>query len=514
MVLTNNYYFSSFFWNTIQKILAAIVGFVTVPLLLNYFGKEQYGVLSLATACNGYMHLLDLGMDVGAVRYFSLWRKQGNIDKINRVARTNITFYGIIAIINALFLLILAFYGESLFSLSHNQYLQFRLCLVILASFSIISWGATTFSQLLISDMQIGFIAKVQSVITILKLGLIWLALRLYLDLVTYFLFLTLIISSAIFPYIKNCLKCNLIGSVKPAIYWKDFKNVIMFSLSIFALSLFQMTATQTRPIILGIFADSGAIVNTEYRIIEVIPQFIIMIAGSFASIFLPKTTELYSKCNQTEINIFAYRWTTLTTIIGNILCFPFIIGAKEVLAAYVGSEYLYLYLWLMVWVFTTLLQTYSSPTYSLILASGNTKIIVYTSAVACIISVVVNILLAKSYGVGSAIIGYSMYIVLNMIGYYFFYYNRILGLSKMKVFRAFIKPTLCATVSLLSIQLLLEFFKPLDSFYIGNNRLIYLIFFTIKTVLWLFIYALLILATKVIVIKNKSIHTQFDSTI
>ena len=80
--LKKNYYFSSFFWSTLQKILTAIVGFVSVPLLLKYYGSENYGILSLAMACNGYMHLLDLGMNVGAVRYFSLWWSQNNTEKI------------------------------------------------------------------------------------------------------------------------------------------------------------------------------------------------------------------------------------------------------------------------------------------------------------------------------------------------------------------------------------------------------------------------------------------------
>ena len=121
MSLKNNYYVSSFFWSTLSKILTAIVGFISVPLLLGCYGKAEYGILSIATACNGYMHLLDLGMNVGAVKFFSQWKAEGNIDKIYRVARTNITFYGIIAIINIMGLLLLAFFGRSCFSITDLQ---------------------------------------------------------------------------------------------------------------------------------------------------------------------------------------------------------------------------------------------------------------------------------------------------------------------------------------------------------------------------------------------------------
>lgn len=88
-----NYYLSSFFWSTFSKILNAIFGFIAVPLLLGLYGKADYGILSIATACNSYMHLLDLGMNIGTVKFFSQWKTTGQFNKIFNVSRTNITFY-------------------------------------------------------------------------------------------------------------------------------------------------------------------------------------------------------------------------------------------------------------------------------------------------------------------------------------------------------------------------------------------------------------------------------------
>ena len=81
-VVGNNYYVSSFFWSTSAKVLNAILGFISIPLLLGYYGKADYGILSIATACNAYMHVLDLGMNTGAVKFFSQWRAEGK-DKLN-----------------------------------------------------------------------------------------------------------------------------------------------------------------------------------------------------------------------------------------------------------------------------------------------------------------------------------------------------------------------------------------------------------------------------------------------
>ena len=344
-MLKNNYYFSSFFWSTLQKILNAVLGFISVPLLLGYYGKAEYGILAIATACNGYMHLLDLGMNTGAIKFFSQWKAEGRQDIIYRVARTNITFYLIIACVNILGLIALAIWGESIFSVTHEQFLQLRMCLYIIAIFSVFSWGTTTFNQLLIADKQMAYTMQVQCVQTILKTLLIFVVLWANLSLTVYFFWLTAILALLLVPYAIKCRRDNLIDSLKPATYWKDFKIVLAFSLSIFALSLFQMTATQSRPIVLSIFSKNGAETVSEFRIIEVIPTFIIMICGTLSSVFLPKTSEMVVSGNRAEINRFAYRGTVLTSILATILCLPFILGSKEILVAYMGAGYAYRYI-------------------------------------------------------------------------------------------------------------------------------------------------------------------------
>lgn len=505
----NNYYFSSFFWNTFQKVLAAIVGFVSVPLLLGFYGKEQYGILSLATACNSYMHLLDLGMNVGAVRYFSLWRSQGKNDRINRVARTNITFYGFIAIINALLLMGVAWLGESLFAVSHVQFMQLQTCLAIIASFSLLSWGATTFNQLLVADKQIAYTAQVQSALTLLKLLLIWCALKFQISLSLYFVIFTAIVSFAVVPYIYRCLKSKLIDSIKPALYWKDFNIVLTFSLSIFALSLFQMTAIQTRPIILGVFASDGATVNAEYRIIEVIPQFITMIAGTLSSIFLPKTAELIASCDFHAISSFAYRWTIIATVITNMLCFPFILGTEEVISAYVGHEYSYLSTWMISWIVCTMINMHNSPSYSLVMALGKTKVLVYVCGFSAVFSILANALLAKILGVGSAVVAYYIYVIFVLSVYYVYYYKKYFCIRGQKLLSTFLLPTLCGVLAMLIVMGInnLVNFNILDQ----STRMYCLFEFVWKAVLWFFVYVGLIRILGIVKLQDGKIITFYE---
>lgn len=498
--MNNNYYISSFAWSTVAKLLNAIWGFISVPLLLGYYGKAEYGLLSIATACNGYMHLLDLGMNTGAVKFYSQWKVEGKIDKIFNVARTNITFYLLIAVVNIILLLLVAFYGENLFSVTHEQFLQLRMCLFVIAMFCVLSWITTVFNQLLIADKQMAFTMQVQCVQAVLKTFAVVLVFIADLTLTTYFFYVTAFVALAIVPYAYKCKKDGLIDSFKPSWRWDDFKVVMVFSLSIFALSLFQMTATQSRPILLSMFAVNGATAVADFKIIEVVPQLIIMIGGTFSGIFLPKTSEMVARKDEKAMHDFAYKWTTYTTVVVAIMCFPFILCAREVLSAYVGSEYSYLSKWLIVWCVTVLIQMHTTPGNALVLAQGKTKLLVKVTAMACIISMVLNVFLCRCIDVGSAVIAYFVYVLI-MIGlYYISFYKKLLHLRRLKLFKCFLGPTILAIIVYVLIC-----FIPIDLSMFGhmNERLIYILICFIKTVLWCIPYLLLLSIFKIINLKH-----------
>lgn len=498
--MKSNYYINSFFWSTLAKVLNAILGFISIPLLLGLYGKAEYGILSIATACNGYMHLLDLGMNTGAIKFFSQWIAEGKMDVIDKVARTNISFYLLIGCINIVGLITLALWGENLFSITHLQFLQLRTCLFIIALFSVFSWITTVFNQLLVSNKQIAFTMQMQCLQTVLKMLLIFVVLWFNLSLSIYFFFLTFILASLLIPYAYKSYRSNLISSFFPANYWLDFKIVITFSLSIFALSLFQMTATQSRPILLSMFAPNAASVVAEFRIIEVIPMFIIMVGLTFSSIFLPKASELVTRKVHMEIENFAYRWTRLTSILANILCIPFVLSSKDILAAYVGDEYSSLSVWLSIWCITALIQIHTTPGNSLILACGKTKLLVLTSAVACLISMLINIAFCKYIGVGSAVIGYFVYVLIVISMNYIAYYRKILCLNNLKIALSFIIPTIIGFIVLCIIYIF-----PLEKLRVEifSVRINLIVFCLTKALIWLSVYVGALVAFKQIEIKE-----------
>ena len=450
---SKRYYVGSFFWGTIAKILDAGLKFITIPLLLAYFGDINYGLLTLAIATNAYMRILNMGMNTGAVKFFSQWISSGKTTLIDRVARTNLTFFILIGILNSIILLVLAFWGQSVFSISIEQFNDFRKLLFILATVSIFNWMSMVFFQLLVADEKIAYTQQVLSAKAILNLLLVLITIQFQFTLLQYFLGLSILNVSIIIPYSYVVLKQKLVKKIRPAFYWNDFKEIISYSLAIFAISLFQFTATQSRPIVLGIFSNEGPAILSDYRIIEVFPLFIISIGTMLISILLPKSSKAIQEKNTIKINNIAYTGTKYSSILVACLCFPVILNAENLLRVYVGGEYANLANWLIMWCFTVVLYLHNSPVSSLVLATGKTRTLVYSSAISSIISIAINAILTDYFGVGSAVIGYLTYIIIQMSFYYLYFNRKVLKLRSYEVFKSFIIPSILGTIAYFAIQ-------------------------------------------------------------
>ncbi len=489
------YYFGSFVWNVVSKVLDAGLKFFTIPLLLVYFGRVEYGIITLAISTNAYMQLLNMGINVGAVKFFSQWIESKKFSLLNRVVRTNLTVYTGIGIINAVILLSLAFWGRGVFNITDSQFLTLRSLLYIMAAFSVASWVTLVFNQLLIANEQIGFTQKMLSIRSLLNLGLVLFTVNLSWTIQTYFLLFTIVNVFVLIPYLTTCLRKGLITSIIPAFYWRDFNVVFKYSVAILAMSIFQFTASQSRPLVLGMFSLDGISVLSDYRILEVFPMFAISIGGALISILLPKMAKIVEANDIQQLRSVAYNGTKYTSILAIALTMPIVINAKSLLAIYVGLEYTHLYQWLIIWMVTIVLLLHNSPVSSIVLATGKTRMLVVSSAISCVISLLANIILCKYFAVGSAVIAYLIYIVIQISFYYFYFNSKILDLNSFKVFKSFIVPTL---LSIIPVTLL--YFTHLENMLIVDNvKLNSILVMMLETGIFFLIYTLLLQFFKVV---------------
>ena len=487
MKINNNYYLDSFFWSTTATLLRSVVNFISIPLLLNYLGIDNYGILTLALSTNAYIAMMDIGGNTGPVKFFSEWFSQKDYGRISKVAGTSITFYLLFGILNAAILVFMAFFGESWFKLTPAEFQEYRVSLFIIAFFAVFNWCSHVFSQLITAIEKIAFIRKIEILVSLLCFVVILLTIKLSLSLNTYFFLYTLVQSLIIIPYYlcltsrKNDFKLSL----WPQTHWKDFGVVLKYSIAIFSMGVFQALAAKSRPIVLGIFADNASVVLGEYRIIEVFPAFLISICGALIMIFLPKSSKYVLQNDRAAIEKLAYDGSKITSIFSCLLCLPIMINASEILTVYVGHEYAHLAIWMILWCFTLLLNLYNSPISSLILATGKTRMLVYSSAIASVVSIIINSFLCKTLGVGAAVIGYLVYIIIQQLFYFLYFDNKVMGLDSLRVLKAFGLPLIIGLLISIIIQYSFSYIFDYTTF----SRLGIISFGIIKGILWLIVY-------------------------
>ncbi|MGK6353114.1 lipopolysaccharide biosynthesis protein [Parapedobacter sp. DT-150] len=444
--------FSGSLWGILAKILDALAKFVTIPLLVGFYGKADYGLIALAFSLNAYLRLMDLGFNVGAVRYFSMWTAAGEWEKIGKVSRSSIVFYGAIGIANAVLFLIMSAYGEQLFNLTDTQVPLYRQIMYILSFSTVVNWLSSVAVQLLSAKDELGYVNRITVISSVLNFAVALLAIQLEWTLITYFIWYTLSTLAPIPFYVARLGVFPMSRSTLLAPRWHGsaFREILTYSLAIFVMGLFQLTANNLRPLLLGKFAD-GTAVLTDYRIIQTIAMLIVAFGGVFMQVLLPSAAKAYAEGNQERIERMVFEATKYISIFLGFMVFVLILNADDILLLYMGKAYAHLSLWLSLWLLTVLLSMHNTPVASLVLSTGKTRFLVYSSAIACIVSLPITVIFADTLQVGAAVVGYLVYMVLQIGFFYVYYIPRVLKLNGFRLFtRAFLPATAGGALALL----------------------------------------------------------------
>lgn len=440
--LSGSYYFKAFSWGFAAKILDAACKVLTVPALLATFGKEDYALIALAMSVNAYLNLLDMGLNTGVVKFFAEWLSQGRKDLVDSVFRSSLLFFVVVGGLNALILVVASLFAQDLFSVTPEQGESLSNLLKIVACFAIWNWMGSALNQILVGSERVFVVHRIDVARSLGSLGLVYFVLFQRTSLETYFLLYSAWNALAILPMVLYIRANRLVGSLRPGWFWPEFRVVFRYSLGVVALGLFQMTASYSRPILLGIYSSEGIGIVSQYRVMETVTAVVISVGAIFSSIFLPKASKVVANSTDEQVSDFICRTTKITSVVVALLTIPLILNAERILEVYVGPEFAPLHPWLALWLLTILTYLHSSPASSVLLSKGRTGALVATTALSCAISIALNILLCPSLGVGSAVIGFAAYIAMQMSWYYLYFYRRLIQVDAKAILGSFLGPT------------------------------------------------------------------------
>lgn len=469
---------SGVIWSTLVNIVNAIYGFISVPILINYFGKSEYGLIGLAMSVNVYMNLMDLGFNSTNVRFFSTWLTQHNKERLVKGFQTSLAFYGFVGLINAIVLLVVSIFSQSMFNVTAEQDVILKNLLYILAVSAFCSWFSSCFDQLIKATENIAWIQRRTLVTKILMIAVLVATIVLHFSIECYFI-LTLLAQFSIVPLSISKIRKDIpFVSFLPKWDMGAFKEMLPYCMNIFSFSLFQFSFYNLRPVFLGMQGNIESV--ADYRILNGIISIVTLLGGAFTGILLPSTSKIVASDNKEAYYRVAYDGTKYISVLCCFCCFGMMSVAPEVLTLYVGKSYLYLIPWFNLWLICTLC-THNQAISSLILAGDDIRAISYSSIVASVAGLIAAWFLIPYYNIGGVCIAYLIYGMIQMVFYYFYYWPRKMQISSTRVFSySFFPYCLAGVIVYFAVFRIPSFLGTLPMFFIKGVA--FLILFTILT--------------------------------
>lgn len=426
-------------WTFIHDLVRIIIGFVSVPLSLNYFGKETYGLIAMASSINVYLSLLDLGMSNTNVRFFSEFIANGDKDKEQRLISFTTLFYLVIGLVNSVALFICAFFVQDIFKVTPEQAYTLRNLVFILALNATFSWVSACLDQYLTAHELIDWIKKRSVILRLVSFCALLMAIWLKWGIEIYF-FLSIFSITMILPLSVYKAKSVSQGLKLSPRYDKEMcRTVLPYALTVFSFSIFYFLAYNSRSLLLGNMC--GPEIVAEFTIVITILSVVSMVTSGFTTVFLPMVTKMRVKNEQGSLFKATNSGTKLLNIMLSLVVFVLALDVKEVISIYVGGGYEHLAKW-VVFALLTLLLMHRNVMTALVYTERKLTIVSVMGFVAMSVAFVLYFIFIPKYGLGGVFIGWLGHEIVHTLFYYLYFIPAKLNINTTIVFVKSVLPT------------------------------------------------------------------------
>ena len=181
--------------------------------------------------------------------------------------------------------------------------------------------------------------------------------------------------------------------------------------------------------------------------------------------VILPSASKVVALGDKEAQDRIAYDGTKYITITLCFCCFGMMSVSKEMLQLYVGSDYLYLSVWLDLWLLTTLVA-HNQAISSLILSGSDIRAITYCTIASSLIGLLSCWFLIPLFEVGGTVIAYGIYGLIQILFYYLYYWPKKMHINSGRVFRYSFVPSVATAI----IAMLLARFGLKQIIWTDNN--------------------------------------------
>lgn len=277
-------------------VLHAILGFIYVPILLHYIGKNEYGLYQLIGSLIAYFSIMDFGLTAAVTRFYTKYKTlKDNVGMENILA---ISLYGYIAVT----LLCLVVGGvcylnlDWIFgtSMTAGELTEARQMFLLLLFNIAVSLSTMIFRAVINAHERFLFLKGLETVQLVMQPILVILILQKYpvaMSVAVAQTFLNVVLILARMYYCFGRLHITIKFH-----YWNHelFADFRRLALSVFAVSLIDQVFFKTNQIILGIVQGTGAV--AVYSIASLIYMNYMALSTAISGVYLPHITAMVAQ--------------------------------------------------------------------------------------------------------------------------------------------------------------------------------------------------------------------------
>ncbi len=280
----------------INIFLQVIIGFLYVPILLYYIGKNEYGLYQLMGSLIAYFSVMDFGLSAAVIRFYTKYKTVGDKVGMENILAISMRGYGLVMGLSLLlggvcYVFLGEAFGESMTAAEVAEAKDIFLLLLLNI---VITLGTMVFRSVINAHEKFLFLKGMETVQLILQPVLVVLLLTQAPSAFSVALVqtvLNLALSLARMYYCFRVLHVRIRYHYWDRALFVDFRHL---ALSVFAVTVIDQIFWKTNQIILGIISGTAAV--AVYSIASLIYMNYMALSVAISGVYLPHVTEMVAR--------------------------------------------------------------------------------------------------------------------------------------------------------------------------------------------------------------------------
>lgn len=273
----------------LQMSLSILISFIYTPIMLRILGDNEYGIYSVSNSIISYLSLLSLGLGASYIRFYYMYKKTGEDEKVKSLNGMYLTVFMVIGAVALIAGLILSanvsiFYNDSY---TENELHIARVLMIFLSINLAISFPSSVFTSYISSQEKFIWQKVINMATTVLSPASNIILLYLGYGSIGMVVTTTTISIIVMLLNIWFCFKKLDMKISLKKFDWRLFKDIFVFSIFIAINQIIDQINWQTDKIILGKVATGSAV--AIYTIGANINSMFTSFSTAISGVFSPK---------------------------------------------------------------------------------------------------------------------------------------------------------------------------------------------------------------------------------